>query len=336
MVAPDAAAAAQAHLDRLVMPAGALGRLGPALVHLAGLQGRTHPQAERIAIAVFAGDHGVARQGVSAYPQRVTAQMLEGLANGGAAIAVLARTLGASLEVIDVGTLLNDTAVPGVRRVRIRDASRDLSEMDAMTAAECRKAEAAGAAALARARGCDLFIAGEIGIGNTTSGAALAAALLRRPAADLVGRGTGIDDAALARKTAVIEQALMRCGGLDAPADLLRALGGYEIAALVGAYAAAPDQRVPCLVDGFVCSVAALLAVLQNPAVRPWLLFAHRSAEQGHARVLAALDAEPLLDLGMRLGEGTGAAMAVATLRLACALHAQMATFESAGVSDRP
>lgn len=328
-------AAAQTRLDHLVMPAGALGRLGPLLVDLAALQDRVSPRADRVAIAVFAGDHGVARHGVSAYPQRVTVQMLDGLAGGGAAIAVLARQLKARLEIIDVGTLLNDTRLPGIRRVRIRDGTRDLMTTDAMTPRERDTALAAGAAALARARGRDLFIAGEIGIANTTAGAALAAALLRQPAVALVGRGTGIDDTTLARKTDVISQALMRTSDRDNPLDLLAALGGYEIAALVGAYSAAPTQRLPCLVDGFVCSVAALLAVRLNPDVRPWLLFGHQSAERGHRLVLDALQAQPILNVGMRLGEGTGAAMAVGVLRLACALHRDMATFEAAGVDGK-
>lgn len=335
----DSAAARQARerQDQLTKPQGALGRLETVVVQLAGWQGKARPQLERVAISVFAGDHGVVAEGVSAFPQAVTGEMLRNFVRGGAAISVLAGQLGATLEVLDLGTV-GEQAIDGVQRLALGRGTANLAKAPAMSVEQCRRALQVGADSVARARdaGAQLFIGGEMGIGNTTSACALACALLARPAAELVGRGTGLDDAGLRHKCAVIERSLaLHRPYCDAPEASLRRLGGFEIAALCGAYLACAQQGVPALVDGYISSVAALAAVRLNEGCRDWLLFAHRSAEAGHGAVLAALDAEPLLDLGLRLGEGSGAALVVPLLRQACALHDRMATFAEAAVSER-
>jgi nicotinate-nucleotide--dimethylbenzimidazole phosphoribosyltransferase len=333
--AAAAAAAAQARQAQLTKPPGSLGALERLAVRLAALQGRERPAAERVWISVFAADHGVAGEGVSAFPQAVTGEMLRNFARGGAAIAVLARALAAHLEVVNLGTVNDPGEIAGVRRAVIAPATANFCETAAMTAAQLDAALAAGAASVRRAcaDGAQVFIGGEMGIANTTSATALAAALLREPPSALIGAGTGLDAAGVVRKLRVIERALARHADAAGPREHLRRLGGFEIAALAGACIAAAQAGLPVLVDGFIATAAALAAARINPGVREWLLFAHCSAEAGHASLLWALQAEPLLDLGMRLGEASGAAAAVPLLRLACALHDGMATFAEAGVS---
>ena len=329
----DSAVAADAarRQETLTKPPGSLGELETLAIRLAGLQRRSRPAVERITIAVFAGDHGVAANGVSAFPQAVTTEMVRNFARGGAAISVLARQLGAALEVINLGTVGDTSAVAGVTNIGLGAGTTDFTAAPAMTAEQLDAALDAGRAAVGDA---DLFIGGEMGIGNTTAAAAVACALLQLPPSRLAGPGTGLDGEGVRRKAEIISRGLARHDiGPDAPLDALRCLGGFEIAALVGAYLAAGQRGVPVLVDGFISSVAALVAVRLRPELAPWLIYAHRSAEPGHALVLEALDAEPLLDLGMRLGEGSGAAVAVSLLRQACALHNEMATFAEAAVS---
>jgi len=332
----DARSAALARQSRLTKPPGSLGRLEAVAVQLAALQACGRPGVDRVHIAVFAADHGVAAEGVSAFPQAVTGEMLRNFASGGAAIAVLARELGATLEVVDLGTVNDIGTMAGVKRARIAPCSGNLCETAALTPAQLAQALQAGAdsANAARAAGVQLYIGGEMGIGNTTAAAALGAALLGLPPAMLTGAGTGLDAAGIAHKTAVIERALQLHAGPHDALEWLRRLGGFEIAALTGAFIAAAQSRLPVLVDGFIASVAALAATRLQPDLRAWLLFAHRSHEQGHGTVLTALQAQPLLDLDLRLGEASGAALAVPLLRMACALHARMATFEEAGVSQ--
>lgn len=323
---------------QLTKPAGSLGRLEQIAVQLAGLQGRLKPSVEQVWIAIFAGDHGIVAEGVSPYPQEVTAQMLHNFVNGGAAISVLARQLAAQLEVIDLGTATPLADLPGVRHVRIAAGTQNFATAPAMDEAQGLLALQAGreSALRARAAGTQLFIGGEMGIGNTSSAAALACALLDCPVEDLAGPGTGLDAAGVSRKVQVIQRALQTHGQLPRdPLQQLLCYGGFEVAALVGAYVACAQQGIPVLVDGFICSVAALVAVRLQPDVRPWLLFAHSGAEPGHRHVLHALQAQPLLELGLRLGEGSGAALAVPLLRLACDLHGQMATFAEAAVAGR-
>jgi len=329
--------AAMARQGQLTKPTGALGRLETLAVELAGLQHTERPRAERVPIIVFAGDHGIAAQGVSAYPQDVTIAMMANFAAGGAAISVLARELGSTLEVVDAGTLA-ETPMPGIMTDKPRRGSRDFSKEAALEPSELAFALDCGRRAVARvvATGPDLLILGEMGIGNTTSAAAIASALLGIGADEITGVGTGLDAAGRARKARVIDAALADHGLAGAPAEkILCAVGGLEIAAISGAVVAAAQHRVPVLVDGFIASVAALAASRMNASCRPYLIFSHRSAEQGHRLVLETLEARPLLDLDLRLGEGSGAALALPILRLACALHNRMATFAEAAVPDR-
>ena len=330
---------ALARQQQLTKPAGSLGRLEALAVQLAGLQGRVKPAMEQVWIAIFAGDHGVVAEGVSAYPQAVTAQMLHNFVSGGAAISVLAQQLAAQLEVIDLGTVTPSLNLPGVRHLNIAAGTANFVNGPAMTEAQGRLALQAGrdSARRALASGAQLFIGGEMGIGNTTAASALACALLDCPVSDLTGPGTGLDAQGVSHKVSVIERALAVHAAQRGDAlHTLFNLGGLEIAALVGAYLACAQDGIVVLVDGFICSVAALVATRLNPACREWLVFGHRGAEPGHRHVLHCLDAQPLLELGLRLGEGSGAALAVPLLRLACALHGQMATFAEAAVADRP
>jgi nicotinate-nucleotide--dimethylbenzimidazole phosphoribosyltransferase len=332
----DAAFVRQCELTK---PAGALGRLEVLAIELAGLQHSDRPRADRVPIVIFAGDHGIAAQGVSAYPQDVTIAMMANFAAGGAAISVLARELGSSLEVVDAGTLA-ETPVPGIVTDKPRRGSRDFSQEAALDAADTAFAFECGKRAVGRAAAAapDLLILGEMGIGNTTSAAAIAAALLGKSADTITGSGTGLDAAGRERKTRVIAAALARhalASSGASPEQILCAVGGLEIAAICGAIIAAAQRRIPILIDGFIVSVAALTAMLLNPSCHPYLIFSHRSAEQGHRIVLDALDARPLLDLDLRLGEGSGAAIALPILRLACALHNGMATFAEAAVPGR-
>lgn len=338
---PRFAEAARTRQDTLTKPPGSLGALEAAAVQLAALQRTAEPAADRIWISVFAGDHGVAAEGVSAFPQEVTGEMVRNFASGGAAISVLARELGATLDVVNLGTVNDPGDIPGVTRRIIAPCTGNLCEGAAMTPLQLDAALAAGAASVAQARtaGAQVFIGGEMGIANTTAATALACALLRVAPCELAGAGTGLDDAGIARKVAAVERALhlhAEVGAADEPAaarEYLRRIGGFEIAALSGAFVAAAQAGLPVLVDGFITTAAALAAVRINRGVRAWLLFGHRSHERGHARLLEALDAQPLLHLGLRLGEASGAATAVPLLRLACALHNRMATFAQAGVS---
>lgn len=335
---PDRAIAdaALARQGTLTKPAGSLGQLEAVAVQLAGLQGRERPRADRVWIAVFAGDHGVAAEGISAFPQAVTGEMLRNFAGGGAAIAVLARELDATLEVVNLGTVNDPGEIAGVRRRIIAPSTANFCTGAAMTDVQLDAALAAGVASVGEAMkaGVDVYIGGDMGIGNTTAASALACALLGDAPDTLTGAGTGLDAEGVAHKVQVIRRALHTHADADTARERLRRLGGFEIAALAGAFVAAAQRGLPVLVDGFITSVAALAAVALRPDVRPWLIFAHRSQERGHARVLAALDAEPLLDLRLRLGEASGAAVAVPMLRLACALHNSMATFAEAGVSE--
>lgn len=330
---------ASARQQQLTKPTGSLGQLEQVAIDLAGMQGRERPSVDSLWIAIFAADHGVVAEGVSAYPQAVTGQMLRNFVAGGAAISVLARQLDAALEVIDLGTAVPLEPLSNVRHLQVGAGTQNFAQGPAMTRAQALIALEAGRDSVRRAldAGAQLYIGGEMGIGNTSSASALACALLGRPARLMVGPGTGLDGAGVAHKTAVIERALaLHQAHLGEPLALLQHLGGFEIAALVGAYLACAQQGLAVLVDGFICSVAALLAVRINPACRQWLLFAHRGAEPGHQAVLEALQAQPLLQLGLRLGEGSGAALAVPLLQLACRLHSDMATFAEAAVADRP
>lgn len=338
--------AALTRQSQLTKPPGALGQLEQLAVRLAAMQGAERPMVDKVAIAIFAADHGIAAENVSAFPQAVTGEMVKNFARGGAAISVLAKTLGAELEVVNLGTVNDPGEMPGVVRNVIAQSTANFAQVPAMDEAQLMQALQAGHGSVLRAQqaGAQLYIGGEMGIANTTAAAALACALLGATPTELAGPGTGLDNKGVAHKAAVIERALALHGFASADAakqvgnnalECLQRVGGFEIAALTGAYLAAAQNGMPVLVDGFISSVAALVAVRFNPKVNDWLLFAHASAEPGHRRVLEALHAQPLLNLGMRLGEGSGAATAVPLLRLACALHNGMATFAEAAVSEK-
>ncbi len=322
----------------LTKPPGALGRLEELAIRFAAMQGRSRPEVARVYIVVFAADHGVAEEQVSAFPQSVTVEMVRNFARGGAAIAVLARELGASLEVINLGTVIDPGPLDGVLAAMLGPGTANFTRTAAMTADQLARALGIGRQAAERAamRGAELLIGGEMGIGNTTAATAIACALLDLPVDSLVGPGTGLDPAGVGRKADTIRRALARHReALREPLEILRCLGGFEIAALTGAYLASAQIGLPVLVDGFIASAAALLVVELCPQAAQWLVYSHGSAEPGHRFVLEALHAEPLLQLGMRLGEGSGAAAAVPLLRMACALHNGMATFAEAGVAEK-
>lgn len=316
---------------RQLKPVRALGRLEPFLVQLAAQQGRESPQLSRLGCHLFIADHGVAEIGVSAAPRAVTSMMLGSMASGVTSLSILARRLGATLEIIDLGTVRPVASLPGVRHVKLGPGTKNFLTHDAMTPAQCLVALETGrdAAGRALAANLDLFIGGTLGVGSSTSASALACALLGCPTELMVGPGSGLDAAGVARKRTLIEAALERHAGVqDSPLGLLQSLGGFEIAALTGAYLGCAQQGVPVLVDGFVSTVAALLATRLNPRCRPWLLFSHCSAEPGHYWLLDALKAEPLLQLDLKLGDGSGAALAVPMLQAACALHAELGSLD--------
>jgi len=331
----ESAAAARARQDQLTKPPGALGELETLAITLAAFQGREQPSLERIHISVFAADHGVTEEVVSAFPAAVTAEMIKNFVRGGAAISVLARALNATLEVINLGTR-GQEAIAGSRTVGLGPGSANFLKGPAMTERQLAGALEAGreSVELALASGAQLYIGGDMGIGNTTAAAALACALLLAKPEALAGPGTGLDEQGVARKAAVIRRALEKHSQhLRTPREVLRRLGGFEIASLAGAYMRCAQLGIPALIDGFIAGAAALAASRMCPGAEAWWLFAHRSGEPGHSAILSALEARPLLDLGMRLGEGSGAAVAVPLLRLACALHTGMATFAEAEVS---
>ncbi len=323
--------------NQLTKPQGSLGELENIAVRLASLQNTQKPLLDHINIVIFAGDHGIATQGVSLYPQAVTVEMIRNFSRGGAAISVLARHLGATLEVIDTGCIIDPGSLDGVLSQRISFGTASFHQAPAMTPAQLSEAMTIGFSAAARAAESktELFIGGEMGIGNTTSATAIACALLKESVEKLVGPGTGLDHDGIKQKTEIIKKSLIKHNDAgDNPWQVLQRFGGFEIAALTGSYIAAAQQGMAILVDGFICSIAALAAIRINPDIKPWLFFAHASSEPGHAIVMKALNAKPLLDFGMRLGEGSGAAVAVPLLRSAVALHNEMATFSEANVSE--
>jgi nicotinate-nucleotide--dimethylbenzimidazole phosphoribosyltransferase len=336
---PDTLAQESARLRQaqLTKPPGALGELEHVVIRLAGLQGRAEPSLDKIHITVFAADHGVADEGVSAFPQVVTAQMVQNFLNGGAAISVLARELGATLEIVDVG-VKTPIDHPQLLSQRAGNGTANSALDAAMTHAQLELALQAGADAADRAAlaNADLFIGGEMGIANTTAATAIYCAVLDVPILDATGPGTGLDREGMLHKVNVIRRILnQHRNHFDQPLEILRRLGGFEIAALTGAYLRATQLGLPVLVDGFISTAAALIAIQIQPAVADWLLLSHTSAEPGHFFAVAELKQRPLLDLNLRLGEGSGAAIAVPLLRMACALHNQMATFAEAAVAGK-
>jgi len=316
---PDAGLAARQRQSQLTKPAGSLGRLEALACWLAERSGQVCPPLPQPGIAVFAGDHGVAADGVSAFPSAVTAEMVKNFTRGGAAINVLARAIAAPLEVVDVGVASPLPAELPIVHARVRAGTGNLRTEAAMSLDECRQALAIGRASARRlhAQGATLLIAGDMGIGNTTASACLVCAFTGATPEDIVGLGTGIDDARRAHKVAVVGEALARAqaAGAHDGESWLAQVGGLEIAAMAG------------------LTAAALAARAIEPAAADWWLASHRSQEQGHLRALAALGLTPLIDLELRLGEGSGAALAVPLIQMAVRLHNEMATFAEAGVS---
>ncbi len=319
-------------LDHKTKPLGALGRIESLALQLALAQGRTHPRLDQPQLVVFAADHGIAAQGVSAYPAKVTAQMVANMLAGGAAVSVLARQHGLALTVVDCGVAVDLPPHPGLVVAKVRAGTADSSEQPAMTDAECQAALDHGAALLTSLPG-NVLLLGEMGIANTSAAAMLMCRLTGLPIEACTGRGTGLDDTGLAHKLAVLRRALARHGGAKTPLQALAALGGLEIATMAGAVMRAVQQRRLVVVDGFITTAAVAVAEALQPGVVAACVFAHSSAESGHARWLVALGARPLLQLGLRLGEGSGAALAWPLIKSAELLLADMASFEDAGVS---
>ena len=328
---------ARTRQSRLTKPPGSLGRLEDAAVWLAGVAGTLQPQLARRAVIVMAGDHGVTADGVSAYPQAVTAQMVLNFLRGGAAVNVLARRAGARVLVVDVGVAAELPAHPGLLDRKIALGTQNIARGPAMTREQAERAIAVGLEVVEAEidRGVDVVATGEMGIGNTTAAAAIVAGVTGLPVDRVTGRGTGISDGGWARKVAAVEAALRTNEPRAADTlDVLAKLGGYEIGALAGVILGAAARRVPVVLDGFIAGAAALIAVGLAPAARDYLAAGHRSAEPGHRAVLETLRLEPLLDLQMRLGEGTGALLALDLLDAAARLMDEMSTFEEAGVSE--
>lgn len=326
------------HQMQLTKPPGALGKLEEIAIKLAAMQNKKLPEIKSVQITVFAADHGIANQGVSAFPQAVTAEMIKNFARGGAAINVLARANNAKLDVVNLGTAFPADNLEGVIDKTIAAGTNDFSVQPAMSVEQCISALTVGAemADAAHSSKMDLFIAGEMGIANTSSATAVACVLLGRRAEDLAGPGTGLDSDGVSKKAEIINQALaLHNISKDEPLEALETFGGFEIAAIAGSYIHCAQLGMPVLVDGFISSVAALVASRIKPSSEDWFIYAHASAEPGHQIIMRALDASPILDLGMRLGEGSGAALAIPLIKSACALHAEMATFAEAGVSEK-
>lgn len=333
-----AMAAARARQDTLTKPQGSLGRLEALSVQLAGIQGKPIPQIRHKAIITMAGDHGVVAEGVSAYPQEVTPQMVYNFLGGGAGINVIARQVGARIIVVDMGVASELKAHPQLLSRKVALGTRNMAIGAAMTEAEAIKAIETGIAIVNAevANGLDIVGTGDMGIGNTTASSAICAVMTGRSVAEVTGRGTGVDDKQLTHKIAVINRALaVNQPDPKQPLAVLAKVGGFEIGGLVGVMLAAASQRIPVVIDGFISGAAALIAIALAPGLKDFVIPAHVSAEAGHRWLLQHLGLEPLLDLGMRLGEGTGAALGIFLSETAARVLAEMSTFAEAGVSER-
>ena len=336
---PDDALGArlQKLIDQKTKPLGALGRIEELALRIGLVQGTTSPRVESPTLIVFAADHGAAKAGVSAYPQDVTWQMVENFLAGGAAINVFARRFGWQLKIVDAGVAHDFDPRNGLVDAKIAPGTANYLDAPAMTPAQRDAAIARGAALVNEAAdaGSTVIAFGEMGIGNTASASLLTHCLTGQPLAACVGRGTGLDDAGLARKRELLEHAAARRPACREPLDVLAEYGGFEIAMMTGAFLAAAERRLLVLVDGFIVTAALLVAARLQPETLACCVFAHRSGEAGHHLQLEALGGRALLDLGLRLGEGTGAALALPLVEAACAMLAEMASFESAGVAQR-
>ena len=339
LIDDKAAQQAEIRQDNLTKPPKSLGRLEEISIQLAGMKADPAPKVDRKAVIVMAADHGVALEGVSAFPVEVTSQMVMNFLHGGAAINVLARQAGASVTIVDIGVAADfDPSLPRLLHRKVARGTRNMAKGPAMTRAEAEKALACGIDVLAQvaAKGLDLVATGDMGIGNTTPSSAIVAVMTGLPVVRVTGRGTGIDDAGLAQKIKVIKQAitLNKPDPKDA-LDVLCKVGGLEIAGLTGVMIAAAARRIPVVVDGFISTAAAMIAVGLVPYVRNYLFGAHNSVEIGHRAMLKYLGLNPLIDLNLRLGEGTGAVLAFHLIEAASRILREMATFSEAGVTDK-
>lgn len=329
--------AARARQDNLTKPLGSLGRLEEFSIKLAGIRGQSMPKLQHKAIVTMAADHGVVAQGVSLYPQEVTAQMVQNFLRGGAGINVLAQQVGARVVVVDMGVAADLEPHPGLVCKKVAYGTRDMAVGPAMTREEALQAIEAGIEVLAQEveKGLDIVGTGDMGIGNTTASSAITAAISGEAVAKVTGRGTGIDDRQLSHKVMVIERALkLNQPDVDDPLDVLAKVGGFEIGGLVGLMIGAAAHRIPIVIDGFISGAAALIATSMAPPLSHYLIAGHVSAERGHQVALKHLGLKPVLDLEMRLGEGTGAALAIFIVEAAVRTLAEMATFAEAGVSQ--
>ena len=333
----DASAAARARQNTLTKPPGSLGRLEAISVQIAGITGETIPTIKDKVIITMAGDHGVAKAGVSAFPQEVTPQMVLNFLHGGAAINVLAKHVGARIVVVDMGVASDLPEHPQLVNKKIAYGTQNFIEGPAMTREQAEKAILAGVEVVEAeiAKGLDIVGTGDMGIGNTTPSAAIAAVLTGEEPAKIAGRGTGVDDEGLKRKIEAIEKAIAKnTPNPEDGLDVLAKVGGFEIAGLAGVILGAAANGKPVMVDGFISTAAAMIAAAIAPAVRPYLISAHHSQEYGHNVMLEWLELKPLVDLDFRLGEGTGAALGISLAEAACKILAEMATFAEAGVSE--
>lgn len=330
--------AARTRQGILTKPQGSLGRLEELSIQMAGITGSPRPRLRHKVVLVMAGDHGVVNEGVSAFPQEVTPQMVANFLNGGAAINVLARHVGARVVVVDMGVAADMPPHPGLQVRKIAHATGNIARGPAMSRAQALECLQTGAQVCLEQiqAGLDLLATGDMGIGNTTPSAAIACAVTGRPAEEIAGRGTGVDDRGMQRKIAAIRLALeTNHPDPSDGVDLLAKLGGFEIGGLAGAILAAASQRRPVVIDGFISTAAAMIAVLLAPEARHYLIAAHTSMETGHHVMMDWLQVRPLLDLQMRLGEGTGAALAMSLVEASCKILDEMATFEEAGVAGK-
>ncbi|HTV56521.1 MAG TPA: nicotinate-nucleotide--dimethylbenzimidazole phosphoribosyltransferase [Terriglobia bacterium] len=336
-LATDWRVRAVARLNSLTKPLGSLGRLEEIAIRLVEIREEEHPRCSRKIIFTLAADHGVTEEGVSAYPSAVTRQMVLNFLSGGAAINVLSRHCGIEIVVVDIGVEGELGQMAGLVKAKVRPGTRNFTRGPAMTESELHSALAVGLdlAAMAQRKGCTLIGTGEMGIGNTTAASAITAVLTGRPVAEVTGPGTGLDEQGLKHKISVIERALgTNSPDVTKPLEVLRQVGGLEIAGLTGLIIGCACRRIPVVVDGFISTSAAAVACALQPKIRPFLFAGHKSSEPGHSALLHFLGAAPLLDLEMRLGEGTGAALAMTIIEAAARLFNEMATFSSAGVSE--
>lgn len=324
--------------NQLTKPPGSLGKLEAIAIQLAAIQQQATPHINKPSISIFAGDHGITAEGISAFPQLVTVEMQRNFVNGGAAISVLARQINAQLEVINTGTHADVDNLAGVIHQPIAKQTENFCQQEAMSQQQWQQALELGRQAAQRAndKQADLFIGGEMGIGNTASASAILAAICDIPVVEITGPGTGLDQTGVSHKVQVLQKALnLHQHQLTDAMEISRRLGGFEIVALAGAYLSAAQSAMAVMVDGFICSAAAAIALQLNPSIKPYLFFSHCSAEPGHRIIMQRLNIEPLLDFNLRLGEASGAAVVVPILRSACALHNEMATFAEADVSNK-